>query len=183
MRILGIDPGSSATGYGVVERRGSRIVHVAHGTLRPPRHAPLAGRLAALAAGLREVLASHDPSVAVVERVFAGPGVHAALVLGHARGVALATAAAAGVPVREYAAPQIKQAVAGTGAADKRQVQAMVSRLLGLGRVPAADAADALAAAICHAQVGRLAEHAPAGGRRRRQGRPAASRVVVRRLR
>jgi len=182
MRVLGIDPGSLATGYGVVERCGASVVHVAHGTLRPPRGGALAERLAAVHAGLARAIAAHRPEVAVVERIFAGRSARAALVLGHARGVALAAAAEAGLPVLEYAPGEIKQAVVGTGAAEKRQVQGMVGRLLALAEPAAADAADALAAALCHVQRGRLAVLGAAFGRRRT--RPvAASRVVVRRAR
>jgi crossover junction endodeoxyribonuclease RuvC len=180
MRVLGIDPGSSVTGYGVVERVGSRVLHVAHGTVRPPRSAPLPERLAALHAGIARAIELHRPDVAAVERVFAGRSVRAALVLGQARGVALAAAAAAGLAVAEYAAPEIKQAVVGTGAAEKRQVQAMVRRLLSLADTPALDAADALAAALCHAHRGPLAAFAARLGRTRPQAR-ARTRWVVRR--
>jgi crossover junction endodeoxyribonuclease RuvC len=183
MRVLGIDPGSNVTGFGVVERRGASVVHVAHGTLRTPCGAPLASRLAALHAGLAQAIAAHRPDVAAVERIFAGRSARSALVLGHARGVALATAAAEGLPVHEYGASEIKQAVAGSGAAEKRQVQAMVTRLLGLAVAPALDAADALAAALCHAHRGRLAALTPP--RTRSRGRPgpssSGSRLVVRR--
>lgn len=181
MRVLGIDPGSSATGFGVVERRGARVVYVAHGTLRPPRGAPLAERLALLHAGLARAIALHRPEVAVVERIFAGRSARSALVLGHARGVALAAAAAAGIAVREYSAPEIKLAVTGSGAAEKRQVQAMVARLLALAAAPALDASDALAAALCHAHRGPLAAVAAFGVRRGRAR--SAGRFVVRRAR
>lgn len=181
-RILGVDPGSSVTGYGVVERCGSRVRHVAHGTVRTPRGASLAERLAAIQAGLARAIAEHGPEVAVVERVFAGRSARSALVLGHARGVALATAAAAGLAVCEYTAPEIKLAVAGHGAAEKRQVQAMVERLLALDASPAFDAADALAAALCHAHRGPLAALASAA-RVRARPRAGASRLVVRRAR
>jgi crossover junction endodeoxyribonuclease RuvC len=179
-RILGVDPGSSVTGFGVVERCGVRIRHLAHGTLRAARGASLAERLAAIQAGLSAAIAAHAPEVAVVERVFAGRSARSALVLGHARGVALATAAAAGLPVMEYTAPEIKLAVTGNGAAEKRQVQAMVERLLALDVAPALDAADALAAAICHAHRGPLAALA-IGARARLRNRPGSGRMVVRR--
>ncbi|HTY19308.1 MAG TPA: crossover junction endodeoxyribonuclease RuvC [Myxococcota bacterium] len=181
MRVLGIDPGSLATGYGVVERRGARVVHVAHGTLRPRRGAGLAERLAELQLGLARAIAAHRPEVAAVERIFAGRSARSALVLGHARGVALAAAAAAGLPVLEYAPGEIKRAVVGSGGAEKRQVQVMVGRLLDLAEPPATDAADALATALCHAHRGRLAGLAVAFGTRRRSA--AASRLVVRRAR
>jgi crossover junction endodeoxyribonuclease RuvC len=153
MRILGIDPGSNATGFGVVERRGGRLVHVAHGTVRPPRGAPLAARLEA-----------------------ASP--RAALVLGQARGAVLSAIGAAGLAVSEYTASQVKQSVTGNGRAGKPQVQTMVRRLLGLDRAPASDAADALAVAIRHAHSGRLESAGVVGSKRRRPPRrPIALRV------
>jgi crossover junction endodeoxyribonuclease RuvC len=184
LRILGIDPGSSVTGFGVVERRGSRVAHVAHGTVRAARGAALADRLAKIQIGLAAAIAEHRPQVVVVERIFAGRSARSALVLGHARGVALVTAALAGLSILEYTAPEIKLAVAGTGAAGKRQVQAMVARLLGLTVPPAYDAADALAAALCHAHRSPLAALAVAARpRHRTRGSVAAGRWVVRRAR
>jgi crossover junction endodeoxyribonuclease RuvC len=156
MRILGIDPGSNATGFGVLERRGGRLLHVAHGTLRPPRGAPLAQRLDYLHGAVRDVVAEHRPEVAAVEQVFVAASPRAALVLGQARGAVLCAVAASGLGVSEYTASQIKQAVTGNGRAAKRQVQTMVQRLLDLERLPAADAADALAVAIRHAHGSRL---------------------------
>lgn len=178
LRILGIDPGSNATGFGVVERVGARLVHVEHGTLRSVRGAALADRLAALYAALAEVIARTRPDAAVVERVFVAASPGSALVLGQARGVALAALAAAGLPVHELAPSQVKQAVTGAGGADKRQVQAMVQRLLGLATPPPRDAADALAAALCQAQAGPLLALAPRGatpGRGRRSLRDVAA--------
>ena len=184
LRILGIDPGSSVTGFGVVERRGHRVVHVAHGTVRTPKGAALADRLAAIQTGLRAAIDAHRPQVVVVERIFAGRSARSALVLGHARGVALVTAALAGLSVLEYTAPEIKLAVVGTGAAEKQQVQAMVTRLLGLAAAPALDAADALAAALCHAHRGPLAALAGAADLRGRARSGArAGHLVVRRAR
>ncbi|NNL66616.1 MAG: crossover junction endodeoxyribonuclease RuvC, partial [Myxococcales bacterium] len=142
---MGIDPGSTATGFGVVERHGPELRHVAHGTLRPGRGVALPERLAALLSGLCEVIEEHAPGVVVVERVFVAKSARSALVLGQARGVALAAAASRALAVREYAPSQIKQAVVGTGSASKPQVQAMVTTLLGLAQEPARDAADALA--------------------------------------
>lgn len=179
-RILGIDPGSNVTGFGIVERSGGRIRHVAHGTLRAPRGACLAERLAAIQAGLSRAIEEHRPEIAVVERVFAGRSARSALVLGHARGVALATAATAGLAVCEYTAPEIKLAVVGSGAAEKRQVQAMVERLLALDAAPALDAADALAAALCHAHRGPLAG-LTLGMRTRGRSARGTGRLVVRR--
>jgi crossover junction endodeoxyribonuclease RuvC len=189
LRILGIDPGSLVTGYGVVERHGADVRHVAHGTLRPPRAAALASRLAAIHAGVANVIEAHRPDLVVVEQVFMAANARAALVLGQARGVALAAASAAGLRVEELSPQHVKQAVAGSGAAEKLQVQRMVQRLLGLAALPAQDAADALAAALCRAhqsaavlaQAG-LGPRAGRGAGRRGARRPAAS-FVLRRAR
>jgi len=156
MRILGLDPGSIATGYGLVERRGGHVVYVAHGTLRPPRAGTLPDRLAFLHREIARIVAEHRPEFAAVERIFAGRSVRAALVLGQARGVALAAVAACGIPISELSPQQVKLAVTGSGAAEKTQVQAMVRRLLGLATAPPRDAADALAVALCCAHAGRL---------------------------
>jgi len=182
LRILGIDPGSQATGYGILEcAGGGRLVHVAHGTLRPPRSASPAARLQYLYRELSFVIEAHRPDAAVAERVFVASSPAAALVLGQARGAVLAAAGAAGLPVREYAASEIKRAVASSGRAAKAQVQHMVRRLLGLPRAPARDAADALAAAICHAHAARLADLGV--GSRRRSAPRRGLRVRVRPVR
>ena len=156
MRILGLDPGSIATGYGLVERRAGHVVHVAHGTLRPPRGGALPDRLAFLYREIARIIAEHRPEFAAVERIFAGRSVRAALVLGQARGVALAAIAACGIPISELSPQQVKLAVTGSGAAEKAQVQMMVRRLLALATTPPRDAADALAIALCCAHAGRL---------------------------
>jgi crossover junction endodeoxyribonuclease RuvC len=196
MRVLGIDPGSRATGYGVVECTPSAhrdpsdggaarsLRHVAHGTLRPPEGFTLAERLAFLHSGIAEVIERHAPSQVVVEQVFVSASARSALVLGQARGAVLAAAAGAGLDVHELSAREVKKAVVGTGAAAKTQVQAMVSRLLGLDRQPAQDAADALAAAICRAHAGASSADVLGvrRGRGRRRGRRAeGGRFVVRR--
>lgn len=156
MRILGIDPGSTATGFGVVERRArGNVVHVAHGTLRPPRGAALPARLHFLYVGISDAARRYAPDVVSVEDVFVAASPRSALVLGYARGAALAALAAAGLEVREYATARIKQAVTGNGRADKGQVQRMVRRLLALDGAPPTDASDALAAALCHAHFAR----------------------------
>lgn len=157
MRILGIDPGSSATGYGVVERSGSKVTWVAHGTIRTSARAPLSERLAVIHRELREAIVLHRPERAVVERVFVSVNPRSALVLGHARGAILAALGGEGIAVDELAAREIKKAVTGIGNADKAQVQTMVARLLDLAPPPPQDAADALAAAVARAQMGRLA--------------------------
>lgn len=186
MRILGIDPGSVATGWGVVERRGSACAHVAHGTVRPPRGAALPMRLAALHAAIATVVARHAPERVVVERVFVGRSVRSALVLGQARGAVLAALAGAGLVIDEVTAQHVKLAVTGTGAAEKAQVQAMVRRLLALAETPQCDAADALAAALAWsplAAVQRVRGAARGASRRGRAGRArGASRLVIRRV-
>lgn len=168
IRILGIDPGSTVTGFGLVERRGSQVHHLANGTLRPPRAHALPERLAFLHRSLSALLTERQPDAVAVERVFVAASPRAALVLGHARGVVLAAAAAAGIPVSEYSAAEVKLAAAGSGAASKPQIQAMVRRLLALETEPSRDAADALAVALCHARAGALA--ALLGGRATKRG-------------
>ena len=181
MRILGIDPGSSVTGYGIVERVGGNLVHLTHGTLRPPKSQELAVRLAAIQFGLAEVIESHAPDLAVVEQVFVSSSPRSALILGQARGAVLAAVAAAGLPVDEYSAREIKQAVVGTGAAAKAQVQLMVKRILQLEDKPPQDAADALAAAICRAHRGRLPDLARSAARRRPRSSRSGGGFVMRR--
>ena len=181
MRILGIDPGLVATGFGVVARSGSALIHVVHGTVRPPRSSPLAVRLHCLYRALAQVIEEHRPDVVAIEQVFVAASPSAALVLGQARGAVLAAVAAGGLPVSEYTPSQIKQGVAGSGAAGKPQVQAMVRRILALERAPA-DAADALAAAIRHAHEPRLVVLGVAP-RRRRPRQPRRFAVVARRVR
>ncbi|MHB8766860.1 MAG: crossover junction endodeoxyribonuclease RuvC [Deferrisomatales bacterium] len=167
-RVLGIDPGSRVTGYGVVEARGTRLVHVAHGRIPTPPGDSLPARLAAVYRGLTRVLEEHAPAEVGVESIFQSRNAQAALKLGHARGVALLAVELAGVPVVEYAPMQVKAAVVGYGRAEKQQVQQMVRLLLGLPEVPGPDAADALAVAICHLQTRRTAEACGlAGGARR----------------
>ena len=166
MRILGVDPGSSATGFGLIEREGSRTHHVRHGILRPPAGADLSVRLNFLHTRLAEVLTELEPDVAIVERVFIAANPRSALVLGQARGALLAALGAAGIEVAELSAREAKKAITGSGAADKKQMQMMVARLLGLDRVPPTDAADALALALSYPKVGALAD-LPTQGRRR----------------
>lgn len=158
MRILGIDPGSRVTGYGVVEAAGNRLAHVAHGTIAVPPNAPMAERLAVIYRGLCEVVAGHGPAEVSIESIFHARNAQSALKLGHARGVALLAAELGGVPVVEYTPMQVKSAVVGYGRADKGQVQDMVRRLLCLADPACADASDALAVAICHVQTRRTTE-------------------------
>ena len=176
-RVLGIDPGSETTGFGIVERSGTGVVHVAHGTIRLPRGGSLALRLDRLHADIRDIVARHQPDVASIEQVFVAASPRSALVLGQARGAVLAALGASGLAVVEYAPASIKLAVAGSGRAGKDQIQRVVTRLLGLASWPVTDAADALAAALCHAQAGRLEALAPRPRGRRRRARGPVVRV------
>jgi crossover junction endodeoxyribonuclease RuvC len=166
-----VDPGSTVTGYGVVERRGNAYQHLAHGTIRTGSTAPLPERLATIVRRLREVVTEYTPGRAVVERVFVSVNVRSALVLGQSRGAILSVLGEEGVPVDEFAAREIKKAVTGVGSADKHQVRAMVIRLLALESPPALDASDALAMALCRAQMGRMADLAIAPRRSSRARR------------
>ncbi len=187
MRVFGIDPGSTRTGYGCVESDGSRHRLVACGALAPPAGASFPDKLRAIHDGLARHLRAAAPDIVVVENVFHAANARSALLLGQARGVALLAAVETGAPIVEYTPAEVKRAVVGYGRADKAQVQQMIKLLLGLDAVPAPhDAADALAIAICHVHhLGPLAqavaEAAPAGPGRRvpkswRQWRPSAAR-------
>lgn len=168
MRILGIDPGSLVTGYGLIESDGVRNRHVDSGALRLGA-GDMAARLRLLFEGVTELVRRETPEQAAVECVFMNKNADSALKLGQARGVVIAALAVAGVPVFEYAPRAIKQAVVGTGAAAKEQVQHMVAVLLGLKGELQADAADALAVALCHGhqQSPRAALTRAVPGRRR----------------
>ena len=146
--ILGIDPGSRVTGYGLVDVEGRKPRYVASGCIRL-REPSLQLRLQTLYGSIQTLCDQYQPEFSAIEQVFVGRGADAALKLGHARGVAMLGLANAGLDVQEYAARAVKQAVAGSGAADKIQVQSMVCRLLALEKTPPEDAADALAVALC----------------------------------
>lgn len=152
MHILGIDPGSHRTGWGVIRLAGSKLRHVDSGTVRAAG-ATLAERLSHIAQALEDILSAYAPAAVAVETVFYAKNARSALLLGHARGVSLASAARCGVPVFEYTAGQIKQAATGRGRAAKEQVQQMVASLLGVHSGTSLDTSDALAAAICHAHA------------------------------
>lgn len=170
MRILGIDPGLRVTGYGVLEKHGNRLGYVASGVIRSGE-GELPARIATLFAGIGEVLNAYTPEVAAVEKVFVNVNPQSTLLLGQARGAAIAALTHAGKPVFEYTALQVKQSVVGNGHADKQQVMHMVTRLLSLPGEPSADAADALACAICHAHGGMGMGALATAGRRVRSGR------------
>ncbi len=150
--VLGIDPGTAVTGYGVVACGGRAPALVECGVVRTTADAPLAERLAAIHAGVAALLARHRPDTVAVEGAFYARNVRTTIVLGHARGVILLAAQQAGAAIREYAPADVKKAVTGTGAATKAQVQFMVARLLRLAHAPEpADAADGVAIALCAA--------------------------------
>lgn len=151
VRIMGIDPALRKCGWGVIEAEGSRLIFIASGVVMPPVDIPLAERLVALHRALGDLIDSFQPDEAAVEETFVNAGPRSALQLGQARGVVLMTPAAKGLPVGEYAANLIKKSVVGSGHADKTQIQMMVKTLLPQADFKSADAADALAIAICHA--------------------------------
>lgn len=164
-RVLGIDPGSRITGFGVVDLHGQHRQYVASGCIRAPEGAPLPERIRAILDGIAEVTRLHQPTEAAVEQVFVNVNPASTLLLGQARGAALSALVLANLPIAEYTALQVKQSVVGNGHAGKEQVQAMVVRLLKLNGTPQADAADALAVALCHANHSqRLASAARAIG-------------------
>lgn len=167
--ILGVDPGSRVTGFGVIEVCGTKIRYVASGCIRIPDES-FPERLRIIYSDLGEVIECHAPEVMVIEQVFMARNAASAIKLGQARGAAIVAGVSRGLPVHEYSARQIKQAVTGTGAAAKAQVQHMVMSLLQLPEAPAEDAADALAAAICHAHTS-ASLAAVAGAQRVRGGR------------
>ncbi|MDX3774926.1 crossover junction endodeoxyribonuclease RuvC [Chromatiaceae bacterium AAb-1] len=148
--ILGIDPGSRLTGYGVIRQQGSSFHYLASGCIRLGTTDELPERLLQIFNGVSEIIRQNTPTVFAIEQVFLARNADSALKLGQARGAAIVAAKYAGLDVYEYSARQVKQAVVGTGAADKAQVQHMVKTLLKLPASPQADAADALAVALCH---------------------------------
>lgn len=174
VRIIGIDPGSRLTGYGIIEKDGSRLRFIDAGTIRTETQ-EMPERLKRIFAGINRIVEFHQPTLAAVEQVFMAQNPDSALKLGQARGAAIAALVNLDVEVSEYTARQIKQSVVGYGAADKEQVQMMVMNILNLSIKPQADAADALAAAICHAHasgsLNRLTVLNALGGMARGRGR------------
>ncbi len=169
MLILGIDPGSRVTGYGVINAVGSRNEYVASGCIRI-KGDELPDRLNQVFDGVTEVIRQFSPQEMAIEQVFMARNADSALKLGQARGVAIVASTQQSLPVFEYAARAVKQAVVGKGSADKVQVQHMVAQILKLPGLPQADAADALAIALCHAHT-RIGMVKMAGATGRRQGR------------
>ena len=170
MRILGVDPGLQVTGFGVIDKHGNRLAYVASGCVRSGR-GELAARLKVLLEGLNEVIGVHRPAEVAIEKVFVNVNPQSTLLLGQARGTAICAAVLAGLPVAEYTALQVKQAVVGRGHAQKEQVQQMVKRLLALPGAPSPDAADALACAIAHAHAAQGFGGLARAGYRVRRGR------------
>jgi len=161
MRVLGIDPGSRRTGWGVVQLEGSRLRYVGAGTIAVPEKMVLAKRLHLIYQGLQRVIAEHQPETVAVEEIFFAKYANAALKLGHARGVALLAAAESELEVHEYPPAIVKRTVVGRGAADKTQVGRLITAMLRLKVAPEEDAADALAVAITHIQASRSSALAP----------------------
>ncbi|MDZ3832765.1 MAG: crossover junction endodeoxyribonuclease RuvC [Sphingopyxis sp.] len=157
MIILGLDPSLSCTGWGIIRVDGSRLIHIANGQVKTDAKTPLPDRLAYLDTVLTAVIVDHAPTAAAVEEVFVNDNPQSTLKLAHARGVSLLACARGGLTVAEYAPRLVKKAIVGTGSAAKEQVQAMLRILLPGAKVVGADAADALAVAICHANHRRRA--------------------------
>lgn len=153
MRVLGIDPGTRHLGWGVVEREGTRLVHVAHGVIDTDTEQGLAPRLLEIDDGLAAVIAEHRPAVGAIESLFFAKDAQSAAKLGHARGVVLLRLSRAGLELHEYPPALVKRTIVGKGAADKRQVALVVRALLRLDSAPRSDAADALAIAVTHLQA------------------------------
>ena len=151
MRIIGIDPGSRVTGYGIIDCRGRETGFITCGAIRLSAETDFSRRLLLIFAGLSEVMDRYRPDVAAVEDLFVAHNVRSALKLGQARGAAVVAACRQGMPVFDYTPRKIKESVAGYGNAEKSQVQEMVRVLLELSGLPSSDAADALAVALCHA--------------------------------
>lgn len=156
VRVLGVDPGTAVTGWGLIERRDGAVAHLAHGIVRTCTRMGLPAKLAAIRAALAERCACWHPDVLALERSFVGRNVQSAFRLGEVRGVAMLVAAEAGLELAEYSPAEVKLAVAGSGRAEKGQIERAVARELRLEIAPAADAADALAVALCHLQSARM---------------------------
>ncbi len=150
MRILGIDPGSLVTGFGVVEKQKYDLVYIQHGEIEAPTHGSLPEFLVDIYEKLTEIIKSAKPDAMAIEEIFYGKNVKSLIKQGQARGVAILAGSHSGIPIFEYSALVVKKAVVGYGRAEKSQVQNMVKAILKLSALPPADAADALAVAICH---------------------------------
>ncbi len=167
MRILGIDPGSRITGYGLVEKQGNRLIHLDNGAIQTRARDDFPGRLQIIYRELCALIEQFRPDAVAVEQIFVAKNALSALKLGHARGAALLAGVNADLPVHEYTAMQVKSAVVGYGKARKEQVQQMVKTLLNLPEIAQEDASDALAVAICHLHSNPLKERLTAALSRR----------------
>jgi crossover junction endodeoxyribonuclease RuvC len=181
VRVLGIDPGSRFMGYGVVEERRGRLAHVGHGVIKVDPDAPLELRLKDLHDSLLTALRLYKPEAVAVEGVFTFRNARSALILGHARGVALLAAAQVGLSVHEYPPARVKRSVGASGSADKDAVARMVCTFLRLEEIERADASDALAVALCHLNHGRAAMPG-AGGKGSRSRRKSARSALADKL-
>ncbi len=170
VRILGIDPGLRATGFGILDKTGSKLTYITSGCIRTAT-GELPPRLKTILDGLAEIIGSNAPMQVAIEKVFVNVNPQSTLLLGQARGAAICAAVIHNLPVSEYTALQVKQAVVGNGHAKKEQVQEMVKRLLRLAGNPSPDAADALACAICHAHGGQGLGRLATSGYRVKRGR------------
>lgn len=180
IRILGVDPGLRVTGFGLIDKTGNKLAYVTSGCIRTDALDSLPKRLGTIYAGLRELVETHQPDQAAVEIVFVNVNPQSTLLLGQARGAAITALVVNNVPVSEYTALQVKQAVVGNGHADKLQVQHMVRRLLSLKGDPSPDAADALACAIAHAHGGQGLGALTSKGLQVRNGRISEGRSIDR---
>ena len=151
MLILGIDPGSHITGYGVIDKKGNYLRHIIHGEVKLRKDSLLSTVLSSIYKRLSEVIVDNSPQAIALENIFYGKNVRSLIKQAHVRGVIIFAGAGSGIPVFEYSPLEVKKAVVGYGRAEKRQVQIMVKAILKLPTLPPADAADALAVAICHA--------------------------------
>lgn len=153
MRVMGIDPGSQVTGYGIIDKKGGALIHVDNGCLTTRKKTPLPERLKEIYNGLMDIIEKFRPEAIAIEEVFYAKNIASSIKLGESRGVALLAAAQHGIPIYEYSTRNVKQAITGYGQADKSQVQKMIQQLLKLPEVAQADASDALALAVCHANT------------------------------
>ena len=157
MRVLGFDPGTATTGYGVVEAKGNKLTHIAHGTIDTPAHTHFAERLKTIYEEATGLLAFHQPDAVAIEKLYFNKNVTTGITVAQARGVLALACVQAGVPIGEFSPTQAKTAITGYGKADKKQMQEMIKILLNLDAIPRPDdAADALGIAICQAHAGHL---------------------------
>lgn len=165
MRVLGIDPGSNITGYGIVEGQGNSFRHIDNGVIAPAATLSFPRRLQGIYGGIAELIDRYRPDSVAIENIFVAKNARSSLVLGHARGVAMLAACQSNLEAAEYTPSQVKNAVTGSGRATKDQIQRMVRALLRLPEIAAEDASDALAVAICHINCAGLAEKIARSGR------------------